>query len=136
MDTQRFIADRMRSIDASGIRKVFDLAAKLKDPINFSIGQPDFDVPDVIKDAACDAIRAGKNSYTQTQGTAELRAAVAARLAKEFPQTLGRGGADTLDPDTGLLITSGVSGALVLLLLSTVGPGDEVVIPDPYFVMY
>ena len=136
MDTQRFIADRMRTIDASGIRKVFDLAAKLKDPINFSIGQPDFDVPDVIKDAACDAIRAGKNSYTQTQGTAELRAAVTARLAKEFPNTLGRGGASALDPDTGLLITSGVSGALVLTLLATVGPGDEVVIPDPYFVMY
>lgn len=136
MNTQRFIADRVKSIDASGIRRVFDLAAKLKDPINFSIGQPDFDVPDKIKAAACDAIHAGKNSYTQTQGTPELRATLTARLAKEFPSTLGRGGADQLDADTGLLITSGVSGALLLTLLSTVGPGDEVVIPDPYFVMY
>jgi len=136
MDTNRFIADRVKAIDASGIRRVFDLAAKLKDPINLSIGQPDFDVPDAIKDVTCDAIRAGKNSYTQTQGTPELRAAITARLAKEFPNTLGRGGSDTLDAETGLLITSGVSGALVLTLLSTVGPGDEVVIPDPYFVMY
>jgi len=136
MDTQRFIADRVKGIDASGIRRVFDLAAKLDDPINLSIGQPDFDVPDEIKAAACDAINAGKNRYTQTQGTPELRAAITKRLAQEFPKTLGRGGADQLDADTGLLITSGVSGALVLALLCTVGPGDEVVIPDPYFVMY
>ena len=135
MDTSRFIADRVKLIDASGIRRVFDLAAKLKDPINFSIGQPDFDVPDEIKAAACDAINQGKNSYTQTQGTPDLRAAVTARLAREFPNTLGNGSGQ-LNSDTGLVITSGVSGALVLTLLSTVGPGDEVVIPDPYFVMY
>lgn len=136
MDTTRFIADRVRSIDASGIRRVFDLAAKLEDPINLSIGQPDFDVPDEIKAVACDAIHQGKNQYTQTQGTPELRAAITARLAEEFPNTLGRGGSEQLDAGTGLLITSGVSGALLLTLLSTVGPGDEVVIPDPYFVMY
>ncbi|MEO0474821.1 MAG: aminotransferase class I/II-fold pyridoxal phosphate-dependent enzyme [Planctomycetota bacterium] len=136
MDTSRFISDRAKGIDASGIRRVFELAATLKDPINLSIGQPDFDVPEEIKAAACDAISQGKNSYTQTQGTAELRASITGRLAKEFPNTIGRGGADTLDAETGLLITSGVSGGLVLSLLATVGPGDEVVIPDPYFVMY
>lgn len=135
MNTTRFIADRVKSIDASGIRRVFDLAAKLKDPINLSIGQPDFDVPEEIKEAAIDAIRSGKNSYTQTQGTAALRSAVVQRLATEFPDTLGQSG-DTLHSDAGLLITSGVSGALVLTLLATVGPGDEVVVPDPYFVMY
>lgn len=112
MDTSRFIADRVKLIDASGIRRVFDLAAKLKDPINFSIGQPDFDVPDEIKAAACDAINQGKNSYTQTQGTPDLRAAVTARLAREFPNTLGNGSGQ-LNSDTGLVITSGVSGACV-----------------------
>ncbi len=136
MDTSRFISDRARGIDASGIRRVFELAAKLEDPINLSIGQPDFDVPDAIKDAACDAIHQGNNRYTQTQGTPQLRAAITARLAQEFPTTLGRGGPSKLDAGTGLLVTSGVSGALVLSLLATVGPGDEVVIPDPYFVMY
>jgi aspartate/methionine/tyrosine aminotransferase len=137
MDTSRFISDRAKGIDASGIRRVMDLGASLKDPINLSIGQPDFDVPDAIKSAACDAINQGHNRYTQTQGTAELRAAISERLAQEFPATLGRGDQpNQLDRDTGLLITSGVSGGLVLSLLATVGPGDEVVIPDPYFVMY
>ena len=64
------IAQRMELIDASGIRKVFDLAAKLTDPINLSIGQPDFDVPQPAKDEAVSAIRRGENKYTQTQGTA------------------------------------------------------------------
>src|SRR5271154_5417267 len=68
----RLISQRALDIDASGIRKVFDLAAKLKDPINLSIGQPDFDVPDPLKEGAINAIRAGKNRYTPTQGIAEL----------------------------------------------------------------
>lgn len=135
MNTDRFITDKIRKIDASGIRRVFDLAAKLDDPINLSIGQPDFDVPDAIKGAACDAIGKGMNRYTQTQGIAELRDVVGKRLAQEFPGTLG-GGAEGLNADTGLVITSGVSGGLLLTLMTCVGPGDEVLIPDPYFVMY
>ncbi|MDY6914230.1 MAG: aminotransferase class I/II-fold pyridoxal phosphate-dependent enzyme [Planctomycetota bacterium] len=120
------IADRMRLLDASGIRKVFDLAAKMKDPINLSIGQPDFDTPAEVKDAAIAAIRSGRNKYTRTQGTAELRAAVASACQAEFGW----------DDNRLYLITSGVSGALVLAMQVLVNPGDEVVFADPYFVMY
>lgn len=126
-DPTRFIADRTHAVDASGIRKVFDLAATLKDPIDLSIGQPDFDVPDPIKLAAIDAIQQGFNRYTQTQGIAPLLKQVRARLAHRYP---------TLGDDYGLLMTSGVSGALALLMWSCVQPGDEVLIPDPYFMMY
>ena len=133
-DPSRFITDRLAAIDASGIRRVFDLAASLTDPINLSIGQPDFDVPDEIKAAATDAIDQGLNRYTQTQGIAELRRAIIAQLADEFPNTLGDG--PSLAPGLEILITSGVSGALMLSLLTAVGPGDEVLIADPYFVMY
>jgi aspartate aminotransferase/aminotransferase len=120
------IAERLEHLDASGIRKVFDLAAKLKDPINLSIGQPDFDVPDVAKRAAMDAIEAGRNKYTQTQGSADLRAAVIDACRREFGW----------DDDRGYLITSGTSGGLVLAILTLVNPGDEVVFVDPFFVMY
>ncbi len=136
LDPQRLIADRLHAIDASGIRRVFDLAASLKDPVNLSIGQPDFDVPQAIKDAAADAIRDGVNRYTQTQGLATLRDAVIAELAHEFP---GRITADRFtgpSADLAALVTSGVSGGLLLSFLSTLQPGDEVIIPDPYFVMY
>jgi len=120
------IADRMRLLDASGIRKVFDLAAKMTDPINLSIGQPDFDVPPAIKDAAIEAIRAGQNKYTQTEGTFKLRSLLEQRCRAEFGWTDGKA----------YLVTSGVSGALMLAMLTLVNPGDEVVFADPYFVMY
>lgn len=120
-----FIAQRALGVDASGIRKVFDLAAKMKDPINLSIGQPDFDVPEPAKEAAIEAIRQGNNRYTQTQGIAPLRE----RLRKDLSAEIGR--------DVGeMLIASGVSGSLFLAILATINPGDEAVFLDPYFVMY
>ncbi|MFM2091839.1 MAG: hypothetical protein RLZZ127_2328 [Planctomycetota bacterium] len=121
------LAQRVGRIDASGIRKIFDLARSLKDPINLSIGQPDFDVPRPVKDAAIKAIEAGRNTYTQTQGTPELRAQC---LEEERAFTGRTWAADEV------LVTSGVSGGLFLSLLALVDDGDEVLIPDPYFVMY
>jgi aspartate aminotransferase/aminotransferase len=120
------IASRMAKIDASGIRKVFDLAATMKNPINLSIGQPDFDVPEPVRESAVAAIRAGQNKYTQTQGSADLRKAIAQGMAAEFGWTGERP----------VLVTSGVSGALVLAFLVLLEPGDEVILLDPYFVMY
>jgi len=120
-----YISQRANAVDASGIRKVFDLAAKMKDPINLSIGLPDFDVPDIAKNAAIEAIRSGHNRYTQTQGIAPLRERLRAQLTGEIGRDVGE-----------VLITSGVSGGLFLSILSTINPGDEAIFLDPYFVMY
>src|ERR1051325_10671295 len=84
LETMSLLADRTRAFDSSGIRKVFDLAAKMKNPINFSIGQPDFDVPDAIKDARIDAMRAEKNAYTVTQGVPARRDKLQARIDQQF----------------------------------------------------
>jgi aspartate/methionine/tyrosine aminotransferase len=124
-DPASYISHRAHGVDASGIRKAFDLAAKMKDPINLSIGLPDFDVPDAAKEAAIAAIRAGHNRYSQTQGIAPLRE----RLRKDLSTEMGR--------DVGeILVTSGVAGGLFLSILATIDPGEEVVFLDPYFVMY
>src|SRR6476620_11406512 len=120
-----YVSSRALAVDASGIRKVFDLAARLKDPINLSIGLPDFDVPDVVKDAAIDAIRGGQNRYTQTQGIAPLRDRLRAALSQEIGRDVGD-----------VLITSGVSGGLLLAIFALINPGDEAIFLDPYFVMY
>src|SRR5436305_603051 len=120
-----FISQRAMGVDASGIRKVFDLAAKMKDPINFSIGLPDFDVPEIVKNAAIDAIQSGKNQYTPTQGIAPLRERLRVDLSKEIGRDVGE-----------VLITSGCSGGLFLAILATIDPGDEAIFLDPYFVMY
>jgi aspartate/methionine/tyrosine aminotransferase len=120
-----WIADRALTFDSSGIRKVFELAAKMSDPINLSIGQPDFDVPDVGRDAAVKAIQSRKNAYSVTQGIAPLREALQKQVDAEWKHK-----------DRQLFLTSGTSGALVLAMMTLVNPGDEVLIFDPYFVMY
>ncbi|WP_425397746.1 pyridoxal phosphate-dependent aminotransferase [Aeoliella sp.] len=120
-----WIAKRTEYVDSSGIRKVFDLAAKLENPINLSIGQPDFAVPDEIKQAATDAINDDKNGYSLTQGVPALRE----RLQAEVDARYGH-------DDRRVLVSSGTSGALVLALMAMVDPGDEVICLDPYFVMY
>ncbi|MEM6552244.1 MAG: aminotransferase class I/II-fold pyridoxal phosphate-dependent enzyme [Planctomycetota bacterium] len=138
MDYERLLTDRVLGIDASGVRRAFDLAASLEDPINLSIGLPHFDVPEAVKAEAQAAIGRGVNRYTPTQGLAELRDRVMAELMTGYPETLvaSGGGSRGWPDDTGLLITSGVSGGLMLLMLSVLQPRDEVLIPDPYFVMY
>ena len=121
-----WLADRTAKFDSSGIRKVFDLAAKMTNPINLSIGQPDFPVPDAIKEAAIAAIRGDKNGYSVTQGIADLRGTAAGAGRR----------ASISHADRRVLVTSGTSGALVLAVLAMVNPGDEVIVFDPYFVMY
>jgi aspartate aminotransferase/aminotransferase len=123
---EKWIAQRMKQIEVSGIRKVFELAAHLKDPVNLSIGQPHFPVPTPIKQAAKAAIDADKSGYTVTQGVPELRAKIQADIRKHHPTS----------NDRELVVTSGTSGGLVLALSCILDPGDEVIIIDPYFVMY
>src|SRR5947209_442358 len=120
-----WIAERMRHIDSSGIRKVFELARSLKDPVNLSIGQPHFDVPEPIKAAAEFAIGRGANAYTVTQGIPELRSKIQESVQSRYRH-----------PEREVFITSGTSGGIMLALCCTIDPGDEVVIFDPYFVMY
>jgi aspartate aminotransferase/aminotransferase len=82
-------------------------------------------VPEAVKAAAIDAIQRGENAYTVTQGIPELRAKIHADMRQRLP--LG---------DRETFLTSGTSGGLVLALLATIDPGDEVIVFDPYFVMY
>jgi aspartate aminotransferase len=122
---KKIIADRAYKIDASGIRKVFALAATMKDPINFSIGQPDFDVPEELKEQAIKAIQAGINKYSQTAGDDTLLKKISDDVSSE-----------TGWKNPACIVTSGVSGGLLLAFLAMINPGDEVIIPDPYFVIY
>lgn len=123
---KKWLSHRAGLFEASGIRKVFDLGAKLKDPINLSIGQPDFDVPGPVREAMIEAINTKKSGYTPTQGLGLLREQWAARLKEKYPS----------HTDRNVFLTSGTSGGLVLTMLVALDPGDEVIFLDPYFVMY
>jgi len=119
------VSRRAAAFDSSGIRKAFDLAAKLDDPINLSIGQPDFEMPAAAREAAKAAADSGRNGYTPTQGIPVLRERLEADARRETGQ-----------PDRRLCVTSGSSGALALALMALVDPGDEVIVFEPAFVMY
>lgn len=129
LDFNALISERAKSVDASGIRRVFELGAKLKNPINLSIGQPDFQVPDPIKQATIRAIEQDRNGYTLTQGVPELLNAISSHLAEDV-------GWKCPSDDLGLIVTSGTSGALWLAFMALLNPGDQAIIADPYFVLY
>jgi len=125
MTSNRRFAERVEKIDISGIRKLFEGAGP--NAINMGLGQPDFDTPDHIKQAAIDAINDGFTGYTTGLGVPELRQALSVKfeLFNKFQ----------VAPDD-IIITSGASEALHIALLALVGPGDEVLVPDPGFVSY
>ena len=130
LDIERLLSKRVLEIENSGIRRAWDLAQACDDPINLSIGQPDFLVPDAIKQAAIDAILADKNGYTHTAGDADLLASIHARLHSQFNWEFDEGSHHSA------MVTTGTAGALTLACLAILEQGDEIIVPDPYFVIY
>jgi aspartate aminotransferase len=125
------IADRMAAIKPSPTIAVSNLARELqaagRDVIGLGAGEPDFDTPDHVKAAAIAAIRGGQTKYTAVDGTPELKAAIVAKFARE----------NGLEYRTEQ-ISVGAGGKQVIYnaLMATLDPGDEVVIPAPYWVSY
>lgn len=117
-------AIRMRELPVSGIRKMFELAGA--DAINFGIGEPDFQPPDFVIEAFARAMREGKNNYGPSSGIPELRAAIAEKERHRLP---------TIDASH-VVVTCGSTEGLYATLASYVNPGDEVLIPNPGFVLY
>ena len=128
LSPDRLLGERAAAVDVSGIRRVFQLGATLDDPINLSIGQPDFPVPEAVKAAAIKAIREDCNGYTLTHGHASMLAATRRHLQGDVGWTF--------DDSTDLMITSGTSGALQLVFMAVMNDVDEAIVQDPYFVIY
>ncbi|HEV2165807.1 MAG TPA: pyridoxal phosphate-dependent aminotransferase [Thermoplasmata archaeon] len=118
------VAQRTREVEISGIRKMFEGAPP--NAINLGLGEPDFDPPKVVLDALCEAVRSGRNHYGPSAGLGELRAKVAELYRDRDPQTSVENA----------IITGSGSEALMAIALSLYDPGDEVLIPDPGFVLY
>lgn len=121
------ISRRVRSIPPSGIRRFFDIAASMPDVISLGVGEPDFITPPEIRAAGQRSIDR-TTSYTSNSGLIELRVALAAHLKQRYGLEY--------DPDHELLITVGVSEAMLGAGLALLNPGDEVLMPEPCFVAY
>ncbi len=113
------------------VMEVMESAATLErqgeNIIHLEVGEPDFDTPECIKEAAIKAIRDGKTHYTHSLGLVELREAIAEHYYRQYGVEV--------DPQQ-ILVTSGTSPAMLLLFLSLLEPGDEVILPNPYYACY
>jgi aminotransferase len=125
---ERYVARRVAEVPPSGIRKFFDIVATMKDVISLGIGEPDFVTPEPILRAGIRSLEAGHTAYTSNSGILELRQLLSQNLERLYTVKY--------DPESELLVTVGVSEALLLALMSVVGPGDEVIVPEPCFVAY
>jgi len=125
---ERFVAARINGVPPSGIRKFFDIVATMKDVISLGIGEPDFVSPEPILEAGINSLRAGHTAYTSNSGILELRHAISTQLDRLYSVSY--------DPESELLVTVGVSEALLLALMATCEPGSEVIVPEPCFVAY
>ena len=128
MDPTRHIARHVIDLPKSGIRDFFEVVAKMQDVISLGIGEPDFDTPWHIREAAIYALEKGKTHYTSNLGLIELRRAISRYLEKTF----GLG----YRPEDEILVTVGVSEALDIAFRAFVNPGDKVMFHQPCYVSY
>ncbi len=127
MDYSNRISTRIREVPPSGIRKFFDIVATMQDVISLGIGEPDFVTPEPIVEAGIASLRQGQTGYTSNSGVLELRELLADYLDGLYGVRYG--------PDE-ILITVGVSEAVMLAMMTLIEPGDEVIIPEPCYVAY
>ncbi|MEN6610184.1 MAG: aminotransferase class I/II-fold pyridoxal phosphate-dependent enzyme [Methanoregulaceae archaeon] len=123
-----FVSEKARIIPPSGIRKFFDIVLTMKDVISLGVGEPDFDTPWNICEAGIYSIEQGNTAYTSNRGLQPLREAVARNLDQAY--------GIRYDPETEMIITTGVSEALDIAIRTVVDPGDEILIAQPCYVSY
>ena len=128
MDTTRYIAKHVVNLPRSGIRDFFEIVAKMKDVISLGIGEPDFDTPWHIREAAIYALEKGRTHYTSNLGLIELRRAINRYVEKNFNVSYR--------PEDEILVTVGVSEAIDLAARALVNPGDKVMFHQPCYVSY
>jgi len=113
----------MQGIKPSGIRVIWEKTQQIPDVVRMEIGEPDFDTPDHIKQAAKEALDQGFTHYTSSSGIPELRRAIARKMKAENNVDV--------NPDGEVVVTAGACNAISLAISATLDPGDEVLIPDP-----
>lgn len=117
----------VREVQKSKIRVMYDLASKMENTLSFTVGEPDFQTPKPIIDEACKYLQMGYTHYTPNLGILPLRQAIAEKYTPIVRP---------IDPEREVIVTIGASEALVVAMAAVMDPGDEIIIPAPYFTSY
>lgn len=128
LDYTRLLNPTLQALPPSGIRRFFDIAAEMEDVISLSVGEPDFATPYHIREKGIASLEKGKTWYTPNAGLLALRESISRYVSRRTTVTY--------DPKSEIVVTVGGSEGIDLCLRSVVGPGDEVLIPQPSFVCY
>ncbi len=124
----KFLAENIKNMPSSGIRKFFDVANMMENAISLGVGEPDFETPWHIREAAISSLEKGHTSYSSNTGMLELREAVSDYLDEKY--------STKYDPKTQIVITIGASEGIDIALRAIINPGDEVLVIEPSYVSY
>lgn len=127
-DYKSYLSETVRTIKPSGIRRFFDLANDMEDVISLGVGEPDFDTPWHIREAAIYSIESGKTHYTANQGLLSLREEICSYMKRRFHLTY--------DPNDNVIVTVGGSEGIDIALRAFVDIDDEVILTQPSYVAY
>ncbi len=125
---REFVAEHVKQLPKSGIRRFFDLVNTMDDVISLGVGEPDFVTPWTIRETGIFSLEKGHTSYTSNLGTPALRREVCRYVEKNYHVSY--------NPDNECIITIGVSEALDIAMRALLNPGDEVLYTEPCFVSY
>ena len=128
MNYDKLLCQRVKAVPPSGIRKFFDIVSEMKDAISLGVGEPDFNTPWTINDAAIYSLRQGHTHYTGNAGLMELRVEIAEYMMRRFGVKY--------NPKDEIFVTIGASEGIDVALRTLLEPGDEVLLPDPSYVSY
>lgn len=128
MKLEDMILDNVKNMPPSGIRKYFDLINEMKDVISLGVGEPDFVTPWNVREAGIYSLEKGHTHYSSNAGFVELREEISKYLKNKCSLAY--------DPTSEIIVTVGGSEGIDIALRALVGPGDEVIIPEPSFVAY
>ncbi|WP_433749231.1 aminotransferase A [Falsibacillus pallidus] len=125
---EHLINEKVKKIEISGIRKFFNMVSDIEGMVSLTIGQPDFDTPEHIKEAGISAIEQNHTSYTHNAGLLPLREAACGYMAEKYGLTY--------DPSSEAIVTVGASQAIDITLRTILSEGDEVILPGPVYPGY
>ncbi|ADI73125.1 aminotransferase class I and II [Methanohalobium evestigatum Z-7303] len=127
-DPSCFVADHLKKVPPSGIRRFFDIVCEADDVISLGVGEPDYITPWHIRESCIHSIEQGETSYTSNYGLLELREQISELFSKKYNVEY--------NPESEVLVTTGVSEALDIAIRAIVNPGDEVIVVQPSYVAY